>query len=151
MNINIIDTNNEFKSKSLSGYNKKKLFFALKTCILNNSYSESIYFFHEIFISGYFKDLYLFFINFYLLYIHVSNPYLLHLLFDRYNLLLEDLKMFKKSNIFEIKLRKSNKFLENTFQIFKIIFFSNKKFIYDLMPPFFSSNDKRDNIHFINI
>lgn len=150
MNINIIDNRVEFKSKSFSNYKKKQLFFALKTCILNKNYKESIYFFHEIFISGYYKDLYIFFINFYMIYIHVGNPYLLSLLFDRYDTLLDHLKFFKKSNIFPIKLRKSQEFLENTFTIFKIIFFSPKKCIFDLIPPFFNDRSRRENIHFVN-
>lgn len=144
--MNIDNNTLVFKNKSMCNYDKKKLFVALKTTILNELYDESVYFFHEIFISGYFKELYEFYINFFLLYIHTSNPSLLSVISDKYFKFLEISKTYKKNNVYIIKLRNSENFFSDLFFIFKNIYYSVKYDYVKLIPPYYIKNTDKIKI-----
>jgi hypothetical protein len=148
--MNINDNRFSFKSKSISNYNKNQLFIAFKTTILNKLYNESVYFFHEIYVSGYYKELYEFYINFFILYIHASNNSLLKLIYDRYNKFLDIKKTYSTNNIYLIKLRDSEKFLNDLFDIFKNIYFSIKYDYVKLVPPYFTKNTNNMKIVKLN-
>ena len=137
----------KFNSKSISGYKKQILFRLLKFSILNNHQRESFYIVHEIFVSGYFKDLWLFFINFTIYHIHIFNPGLLRYIVNNYERYVktekEYKKLYKNSNI--INIRNDGPTIKSIIFILRNILNSKKVLFSSILPPSYTFKSQNNN------
>lgn len=130
-----INAKDSYPKKSISGYDRDKIFKILERMLLKDNYSKSIYFMNEIVASGYIQELWNFLFNFYIKYIHAINIELLKEMILSYSDFLLTVKKVKMEKRKVIDLRENKKMIYSLIKILKNIINNRKKDLYTIIPP----------------
>lgn len=122
------------KKKSISGYNFDILFKSLEKSIERGHPKDSLYFLNEINASGYYQELYNFFINYTIRYIHINNISLIKEIIISYNQYLLLKKTFNTTSDSLLNIRENITHIKTTIKILKNILASKKSYLYDHFP-----------------
>lgn len=135
-----------YDKKTISGYNKEYIFKILFKCINEGNKKKSIYFMNEIIASGYIRELWYFFINYTLSYVHLNNMELMKIITLKYKLFIEKERGYKQVKKPLIYFREDRELILNFCYILKNILLSRKTFYLDLFPSSFNPDNNEVTI-----